>query len=180
MTQLCIFADNAPADVLEQTSDSASICQRLQAVGVRFEQWQASAKLSATPDQNEVLKAYAADIQRLQQEAGYVTADVISLTPDHPDKAALREKFLSEHTHAEDEVRFFVKGSGLFTLHIDNKVYALTAEAGDLISVPANTPHWFDMGEQPAFTCIRLFNNPEGWVANYTGNDIADNFPRYA
>jgi 1,2-dihydroxy-3-keto-5-methylthiopentene dioxygenase len=25
---------------------------------------------------------------------------------------------------------------------------------------------------------IRLFNNPEGWVANFTGEDIAGRFPR--
>jgi len=49
---------------------------------------------------------------------------------------------------------------------------------GDLISVPANTPHWFDMGPNPNFTAIRLFNNPEGWVANFTGSDIAQRFNR--
>ncbi|MDC6668717.1 acireductone dioxygenase, partial [Leclercia adecarboxylata] len=25
---------------------------------------------------------------------------------------------------------------------------------------------------------IRLFNNPEGWVAEFTGERIADQFPR--
>jgi 1,2-dihydroxy-3-keto-5-methylthiopentene dioxygenase len=45
--------------------------------------------------------------------------------------------------------------------------------------VPANTRHWFDMSEQPYFIAIRLFNNPAGWVANFTGTDIAERFPRY-
>jgi len=44
--------------------------------------------------------------------------------------------------------------------------------------VPAGTPHWFDMGPEPHFTAIRLFNNPEGWIANFTGDDIADKYPR--
>jgi len=34
------------------------------------------------------------------------------------------------------------------------------------------------MGPNPNFTAIRLFNNPEGWVANFTGSDIAQRFNR--
>ena len=49
----------------------------------------------------------------------------------------------------------------------------------DLLSVPAGIKHWFDMGEQPDFKCIRLFTNTEGWVADYTGSPIADSFPRF-
>jgi 1,2-dihydroxy-3-keto-5-methylthiopentene dioxygenase len=70
-----------------------------------------------------------------------------------------------------------VRGHGLFVIHDDGKVYSILCEKDDLISVPANTRHWFDMGPNPNFTAIRLFNNPEGWVANFTGNDISDVFP---
>jgi 1,2-dihydroxy-3-keto-5-methylthiopentene dioxygenase len=91
----------------------------------------------------------------------------------------LRAKFLSEHTHSEDEVRFFVRGQGLFSMHIENNIYSIMCCGGDLISVPANTPHWFDMGEEPNFTCIRMFNNQAGWVAKYTGSDIANNYPNF-
>ena len=90
----------------------------------------------------------------------------------------LRKKFLSEHIHTEDEVRFFVDGKGLFSLHIDEKVYEVLCEKGDLISVPAHTKHWFDMGPEPQLVAIRFFNNPEGWVAHYSGNDIADRYSR--
>ena len=34
------------------------------------------------------------------------------------------------------------------------------------------------MGEEPHFVAIRLFNNPEGWVAQFTGDDIARRFPQ--
>ena len=179
MSQLTVFKASNPEQVERQTSDVLEIANILNKVNVRFEQWQAHAVLNDSLNQDEVLEAYKTDIARLMKEGGYITVDVISLQPDHPDKDALRQKFLSEHTHSEDEVRFFVKGGGLFTLHIEDNVYAVKTRAGDLIDVPANTPHWFDMGEAPEFTCIRLFNNPEGWVANYTGSDIADNFPRY-
>jgi 1,2-dihydroxy-3-keto-5-methylthiopentene dioxygenase len=56
-------------------------------------------------------------------------------------------------------------------------VYAVLCEKNDLISVPANTPHWFDMGPNPDFCAIRLFNNPDGWVAHFTGDEIAARFP---
>ena len=113
-------------------------------------------------------------------ENGYQSWDVISLRADNPQKDALREKFLNEHTHGEDEVRFFVEGAGLFCLHIGDEVYQVLCEKNDLISVPAGTPHWFDMGSEPNFTAIRIFDNPEGWVAKFTGSEIAAGFPRLA
>ena len=53
---------------------------------------------------------------------GFQSADVASLTPDHPDKKAFREKILNEHTHSDIEVRFFVDGSGLFYIHSGTSV----------------------------------------------------------
>jgi 1,2-dihydroxy-3-keto-5-methylthiopentene dioxygenase len=101
------------------------------------------------------------------------------MRPDHPEREAMRGKFLSEHTHAEDEVRFFVEGSGLFCLHLAERVVLVTCERGDLLSVPAGTRHWFDMGPRPSFSAIRLFINPSGWVAKFTGSDIAERFPKH-
>ena len=85
----------------------------------------------------------------------------------------------SEHIHAEDEVRFFVAGEGLFTLHLDGRVFNILCTQGDLIRVPAGTSHWFDMGPTPSFTALRRFINPDGWVAKFTGDDIAARFPRH-
>jgi 1,2-dihydroxy-3-keto-5-methylthiopentene dioxygenase len=85
---------------------------------------------------------------------------------------------LSEHIHTEDEVRFFVDGCGLFYLHIGDKVYSVLCEKGDFLSVPANTKHWFDLGGEPNLAAIRFFNNEAGWVAQYTGSEIAKQFPK--
>lgn len=178
MSRLQVFRDSDPRSALVDSDDPAVIADELRDAGVRFEQWQASAPVRAGDSQETVIAAYRDDIDRLIAEQGYQTVDVISLNADHPDKDALRQKFLSEHTHNEDEVRFFVDGRGLFTLHIGERVYEVLCERGDLISVPANTPHWFDMGPAPRFVAIRLFNNPEGWVAHYTGSDIAQQFSR--
>jgi 1,2-dihydroxy-3-keto-5-methylthiopentene dioxygenase len=124
-----------------------------------------------------VLEAYADDIARVQARGSYPTVDAIRMTPDHPDRQALRQKFLAEHTHGEDEVRFFVEGRGLFCLHIGDEVLQILCEAADFLSVPAGTKHWFDMGEAPHFSAIRFFDNPQGWVADFTGDPIAAAFP---
>lgn len=178
MSELRILADSDPRNPLEELTDHAAIAARLDRAGVRFERWQADQPVHAGASQDEVIEAYRQDIERLMKQGGYQTVDVISMVPDHPDREALRGKFLDEHRHSEDEVRFFVDGRGLFTLHLDDRVFEVLCEKGDLISVPANTPHWFDMGPAPEFVAIRLFNNPEGWVAHYTGNDIAKHFSR--
>lgn len=178
MSELKIFSETNPADPELVSTSHDSITDQLRRVGVRFERWQANADLAPGAAQEAVIDAYREDINRLMEEDGYQTVDVISLSPDHPDKQALRKKFLSEHYHSEDEVRFFVNGEGLFSLHIGDKVYEVLCQRGDLISVPAKTTHWFDMGPHPDFTAIRLFNNPEGWVANFTDSDIADHFSR--
>jgi len=178
MSRLRIYDEGQPSTPVSVHTAPAEIARELGHVGVRFEQWEANAPLAPGARQDEVIAAYRADIDRLMGEEGYQSVDVISLAPDHPDRATLRQKFLSEHTHSEDEVRFFVAGSGQFTLHIGGKVYDVLCEAGDLIGVPDGTPHWFDMSESPYFIAIRLFTNKEGWVANFTGTDIAGRFPR--
>jgi len=178
MSHLTIYAENDPANALLVSDDFAEISRVLGAAGIRLERWQADREIGADDDSDTIIAAYQAEIDRLVAERGYQTWDVVSMHPDHPDKEAFRKKFLDEHTHSEDEVRFFVRGQGLFIMHIEDKVYSMLCEKDDLISVPANTRHWFDMGPNPTFTAIRLFNNPEGWVANFTGDDIASSFPR--
>lgn len=182
MSALKIFSDSDPATVEWQATDPVKIAERLAAVGIRFEQWQATAPVKAGDSSDQVLAAYKTDIDQLVAQEGYQTVDVISLDAANPEVEAkvpeLRQKFLSEHRHSEDEVRFFVDGQGLFSLHLQDKVYEVLCQKGDLISVPANTPHWFDMGPKPSFVAIRFFNNTEGWVANYTGSPIAESFSR--
>ncbi|CAM3110407.1 acireductone dioxygenase [Pseudomonas floridensis] len=178
MSSLSVYhvsSPDVPNKVLTHLEDIAST---LAEQGVSFARWEAATPITPGASQEEVIHAYRAQIDALMTEHGYVTVDVISLDSNHPQKAELRAKFLEEHRHGEDEVRFFVAGRGLFTLHIDDYVYAVLCEKNDLISVPAGTKHWFDMGENPHFVAIRLFNNPEGWVANFTGEDIAGRFPR--
>ena len=177
MSRLTVYAESDSDKPILVTEDIGEIRSELDTVGIRLERWQADRELDDDADNETIISAYKAEIDKLVAERGYQTYDVISMNADHPEKDVFRKKFLDEHTHSEDEVRFFVRGQGLFTIHAKDRVYSMLCEKDDLISVPANTRHWFDMGPNPAFTAIRLFNNPEGWVANFTGDEIATRFP---
>ncbi len=174
---LRVYADTDGTTPLLETTDGARIAAELAPLGVQFERWSASVPLPAGATDADVCAAYAPEIERLKSTGGYETVDVIRLAKGTPDTEPLRAKFLNEHAHAEDEVRFFVEGRGAFYLHANDRVYQTVCVRGDLISVPAETKHWFDMGIDPEFTAIRLFIEPAGWVANFTGDTIASRFP---
>jgi 1,2-dihydroxy-3-keto-5-methylthiopentene dioxygenase len=179
MSSYLVMPDDAPHKQLVSTRDGAEIARALGEVGVRFERWRASNDLRADADQAEILAVYRDDVARLMREGGYRSADVVRLAPDAPNREAARQKFRSEHTHAEDEVRFFVEGTGAFYLRIGGFVHCVVCERDDLIGVPAGTRHWFDMGTRPFFTAIRIFGSEDGWVASFTEDAIATRFPDF-
>jgi 1,2-dihydroxy-3-keto-5-methylthiopentene dioxygenase len=179
MTQLIVYSAANPADILLDTQDFDTIAREVAASGAQIERWTAAQPLTPEATSEDILAAYKPEIDRLKTGRGYATADVIHIRPGNPNWPQLREKFLSEHVHDEDEVRFFVAGSGAFYLHIDDKVYQVVGTAGDLLSVPKGTKHWFDGGPQANFTVIRLFTDETGWVAHFTGDAISGTVPKY-
>jgi len=179
MSRLTIYPDNNPEKPDLDTTDAEAITRALNGINVRFERWEASRQFARDAGDAEVIEAYNDDIERIKQENGYQTVDILRVNDATPDKPAIRAKFLNEHTHSEDEVRFFVEGAGIFYLRVKGKVYMTLCERGDLISVPAGTTHWFDMGPTPDITAIRFFDNKEGWVPHFTGSKIADQFPKF-
>ncbi|OYV33943.1 MAG: acireductone dioxygenase [Acidocella sp. 20-61-6] len=177
MSGLKIFSDAKPDAPMIATTDADVMAKELSAIGVQFERWHSPVTLSPADSAAVILEAYKPYLDDLMGAKGAGSADVIKLTPDNPNAAALRQTFLAEHVHTEDEIRFFVHGSGHFVMHVDGRVYDAHCEAGDLISVPANTRHWFDAGEQPFFTALRVFTDTSGWVAHFTGDTISERFP---
>jgi 1,2-dihydroxy-3-keto-5-methylthiopentene dioxygenase len=179
MTQLTIYSADHPANILLDTQDFDTISRELAVSGAQIERWAAAQPLASGATSEEILAAYKPEIDRLKAGYGYTTADVIHIRPGNPNWPQLREKFLSEHTHDEDEVRFFVAGSGAFYLHAGDKVYQIVGTAGDLLSVPRGTKHWFDGGPRGNFTAIRLFTEEKGWIAHFTGDAISGTVPKY-
>lgn len=184
MTLLITARATDPGQVRTRTRDPAEIRAALATDGVRFDQWPVRA-LPLGASGESVLAAYATEVAALAQEGPYPTVDVVRLSPapedpTWPERArTAREKFLEEHTHAEDEIRYFVEGGGAFYLRFDDRIHMVLCTEGDLISVPAGTRHWFDMGESPSFCAIRFFGTKDGWIATFTGDAIARSFPSY-
>jgi 1,2-dihydroxy-3-keto-5-methylthiopentene dioxygenase len=184
MTLLTVWADTDPSTPLIQTTDRDLIALELDTIGVAYSNHPVRDDVPPTATQDEVIAAYQPMVDALIAEHGYTLIDVAQLhTGDDAESqaiaAAARQKFLAEHTHDEEEIRFFSAGSGVFYLHIDGRVLAMLCTEGDLISVPALTTHWFDMGITPDFTAIRFFREDDGWVGSFTGSDIASRFPTH-
>ncbi|MDP3856269.1 MAG: cupin [Stagnimonas sp.] len=179
MTTLTITPDDQPGEVLLYTSDFDLIQRELAAIGIPMERWRADAKLAPDADQATVLAAYAASVAALNAKYGFQSVDVVAMHPAHEQAATARGKFLAEHTHDDFEIRFFVDGAGVFYIRKHGKVYQTLCTAGDLIELPANTTHWFDMGPKPLFKAIRFFTKADGWVGKFTGDEIAKSFPEY-
>ncbi|MFJ9635702.1 1,2-dihydroxy-3-keto-5-methylthiopentene dioxygenase [Streptomyces sp. NPDC101178] len=183
MTLLQIMPESAPETVVLRTEDIDVISAELAGVGVRIERWHTDARLPADADDHAVMEAYRRPVDRVIAEGGYRLVDIVRMVPDPADPAwperarAAREKFLEEHFHDEDEVRFFAAGSGCFYLHVEGRVYATVCTAGDLLSVPRGTVHWFDMGSRPHFTAIRFFQEEDGWIGRFLPDSIAARFP---
>src|SRR3569833_3511273 len=85
------------------------IRSELAALGIEYERWSLD-RVGADASADEVLKAYASEIEEMKRRGGYVTADVIDVSPATPDLEKMLAKFDKEHTHTEDEVRFILRG----------------------------------------------------------------------
>ncbi|HCD31817.1 MAG TPA: acireductone dioxygenase, partial [Phycisphaerales bacterium] len=151
-------------DSQQQITQRADIEIYLRRYGIWYEHWDVEGRVDVNAEAEDILNAYAPEIQRLIQRGNYVTADVINVSPSTPNLEALLDKFNKEHTHDEDEVRFVVKGRGIFHINPGNgdPVFAVQTEAGDLINVPRGTKHWFDLCEDRCIRCIRLLSRR--WV----------------
>ena len=157
-------------------TDAQAVTEYLATLGIEYERTRPR-PLPADAPPEAVLAAYAEEIDRLKAQGGYVTADIIDVTAQTPGIEAMLAKFSSEHWHDEDEVRFIIRGRGLF--HIRPRtgpVIAIEVEAGDLIRVPRGTWHWFDLCADRDIRAIRLFQDKSGWTPHYTNSGADQGF----
>ena len=177
MSRLTVTEDTAPGKPELITEDAGAIARALAPIGVRFERWELDVAVDPDAPADDILAAYRPHLDRLMGDTGAGTADVIRLRPGNTAYPAMRQKFIDEHIHTEDEVRFFVQGEGHFILHVNDRVYDAHCTQGDLISVPSGVKHWFDAGLEPNATVLRVFTDTVGWTPHYTGDPISLRFP---
>ena len=150
-------------------TDSTAIVECLAASGIDYERWPTDDRVAADAPAEEVLRAYSKEIEAWKVRGGYVTVDLIDVTPETPGLETMLARFNREHVHEEDEVRFIISGNGVFHIHAhDGKVVAIVVESGDLIRVPRGTRHWFDLCADRRIRAIRLFQDMAGWTPHYT------------
>jgi 1,2-dihydroxy-3-keto-5-methylthiopentene dioxygenase len=158
-------------------SDEEAVTRFLATHGIDYERWTPEHVVDANASSDQLLAAYASEIETLKARGGYRTADVIDVKPETPNLDAMLAKFSREHWHDEDEVRFIVEGRGLFHVHPPNgPVFAIEVTAGDLIRVPRGTHHWFDLCADRRIRAIRLFQDVSGWTPHYTDTGIDTGF----
>ncbi|SHF14415.1 acireductone dioxygenase apoprotein [Seinonella peptonophila] len=163
-------------DTEERVENQAEVSAYLESQGVIYEKWDIT-KLPAhlrdnyqlnEQEQAEVIQTFRSEIDDLSARRGYVTEDVISLSPQTPNLDQLLTNFLAEHHHSDDEVRFIVSGHGIFAIQGPNGRFAdVELEAGDLISVPEGYRHYFTLMDDRQVVAIRIFKGKEGWVPIY-------------
>ena len=153
-------------------TDELSVRQCLKNFGIDYERWSREHPLPDDASPEEVLSAYSNEIDQLKAQGGYVTADVINVTPETPGLDEMLAKFDREHWHDEDEVRFVIAGRGLFHIHREGDVVAIEVGPGDLIRVPRGTHHWFNLCSDRRIRAIRLFQDVTGWTPHYTDTMI--------
>lgn len=153
------------------------ITKYLASIGIDYERWETNHEVSFDASEAEILEIYSAEIERLKTKGGYVTADVINIVPTTPNLNAMLDKFNKEHWHGEDEVRFIVKGHGLFHIAPEGAdIVSIEMEAGDLIRVPRFTRHWFNLCGDKTVRAVRLFQDVSGWTPFYTESGTDANY----
>ena len=155
--------------------NETEIRSELAALSIDYERWSLD-RVATDASADEVLTAYGLEIDEMKRRGGYVTADVIDVTPETPNLEAMLSKFDKEHTHSEDEVRFILAGRGVFFFALENGVASVEVGPGDMLRVPRGTKHWFTLCEDRRIRAIRWFQDTSGWTPLYTGSGIDRNY----
>jgi 1,2-dihydroxy-3-keto-5-methylthiopentene dioxygenase len=141
-------------------------------IHIDYESWDLD-RVPVDASTDELLSAFAPEISVLKEKGGYTTADVIDVKPETPGLEAMLARFNREHWHNEDEVRFIVRGRGLFHIHPETRpVVVIEVTPGDLIRVPKGARHWFNLCGDRDIRAIRLFQDTAGWTPHYTSSGI--------
>ena len=153
-------------------TDVGDITSFLAERGIVFATWDLPAEaqeLAALPRLDDEQKARL--LALFADELGaskYSDADVVAIRPDLPGLDGALAKFDRLHYHDDDEVRAIVGGEGVFGFMTDDDwQFLLCIEAGEYISVPGRTWHWFYCTESKNITALRLFEDMSGWTPHY-------------
>jgi 1,2-dihydroxy-3-keto-5-methylthiopentene dioxygenase len=122
-------------------------------------------------------------LEELAQHKGYSFRDVC----DSAGMANLEQKldhFQTEHLHDDEEIRYFVGGSGYFDVRSAPPAEAwirMECKAGDMIVLPAGIYHRFVPDDKLSFKVVRFFSGEPVWIPwNRKDESVAERPARLA
>lgn len=180
MSQLAQFSQFNLQKPYNVSDDFKTLSRQLAEDGIRFEQWALPSGLSkSTLKDAEILSHCKTQIDRIKKQYAIEFADLATVKGGDAFSISIRDRYLSEHCHDEDEIRFFLEGSVLIYIHINERIHILQCGQGDFIVIPKGVKHWLDIGPSPEFTSIRWYNNIDALENLFTGSIVAESSPRW-
>lgn len=176
MSSLSVYHHSNPDVPDKLLTHGEDIAATLASVGVAFEHCSVGRPVQPGSSRERVLEALGPQLDELMSARGFAAFELLSLDTAQSYQEQAPAVVLQELRNVEPEVHWFVAGRGLFNLHVGDYVYAVLCEKGDLISLPAGTRYWFDMGAFPRLIALCLRQGTAETCA--TGDAIACRFPR--
>lgn len=180
MSLLTLFSQFNLRNPYFVSSDVDELREQLLSDGVHFDRWPLRHEgKDCYADESKALSLYQKEIEQVKAQFDCLHAELICACDVNGSAISLRGRSLSEHTHTDPEIRFFLSGEALIYVHVKERIHIIQCQAGDFVVIPADMPHWFDMGPDPSYACLRWFNSREGLRKHFTGSYMAESTPRW-
>lgn len=177
LAQYSRFNTSAPLSASDDFSEQGAA---LAEQGIHFSKREVLTMLpNLSPSKDQILKLYESLVTEIKRNYNYLYADLARITEKDAHGVVMRSQYISEHTHSEDEARFFIEGKVLVYIHVNEQIHIVKCGPGDLIIIPKRVKHWMDIGPSPNFTAIRWYSTSQGLATEFTGSCVAESIPRW-
>lgn len=103
-------------------------------------------------------------LEEFCKENNYTFRDFVD-SSKIPNLAEKLDNFKIEHMHDDDEIRYFLKGSGYFDVKTKDDEWArIHCGPGDFVNLPAGMYHRFVPDDKMSFFVMRLFKGEPVWT----------------
>lgn len=177
MSSLSVYHVSSPWQPDKILTHLEDIASTLAEHGVLFDRCEPTGPIPPDAGHEAIISAFRSRIDPLVASRDYGHVGVIDIDSRSPDASGLAGELQQEHCVDEDQTRICVAGQELVMLHFDDYVYAVLCERNDVLSIPAGTRRWFNVGEHPRLVTISLSRTANGGVPLPTGDEIASQFP---